>query len=96
MVNFHGWVYDTKLHNFSKSKCLVLIISHLYYCFSPAGGGRHFYTHDEDVALILFVKENQAIYPIKGNSLYKEAAKAEVPCTESVFIALGGVGGGTQ
>jgi len=43
-----------------------------------SGGGRQAYTNEEDLALMLFVKEHKAYHPIKGNSLYKEAAKAKV------------------
>ena len=66
---------------------IVYQIEMSYYCFSPARGGRQLYTRDEDLALLLFVKEHKAFHPIRGNNLYKEAAKAKVACTESIFIA---------
>ena len=66
---------------------IIYQIEMSYYCFSPARGGRQLYTHDEDLALLLFVKEHKAFHPIRGNNLYKEAAKAKVACTESIFIA---------
>lgn len=46
--------------------------------FSPSGTGRSVYTDEEDLALIKFVKENNFLYSIKGNNLYKEAEKSKV------------------
>lgn len=36
------------------------------------------YTKEEDLALMLFVRQNKDFHAIKGNSLYKKAAKAKV------------------
>ncbi|XP_029200394.2 telomeric repeat-binding factor 2-interacting protein 1-like isoform X1 [Acropora millepora] len=44
----------------------------------PSGTGRSVYTDEEDLALIKFVKENNFLYSIKGNNLYKEAEKSKV------------------
>ena len=63
--------------------CHIIIIINkimLFYelNFSPSGSGRTFYSDEEDLALIKFVKENKFLYSIKGNNLYKEAEKAKV------------------
>lgn len=54
--------------------------------FSPSGSGRSFYTDEEDLALIQFVKANKFLYSFKGNNLYKEAEKAKVWNYCSLFL----------
>lgn len=46
------------------------------------------YTKEEDLALMLFVRQNKDFHAIKGNSLYKKAAKAKVCNQHLIFIVI--------